>query len=376
MDHFARIVAAPSAGSGSTTRFVAAAASALGATLMSVVGSPRRVERGVADSGAFTIRGRPSTLEGKEPSDEPSSSRQNSWTAARLKDTLRFQLAGQRVLVVANREPVIHEWSADQIVARYPASGLVTALEPVMRACSGVWIAHGGGSADRAAANPDDRVEVAANDASYLLRRVWLTADEERGYYYGFSNEALWPLCHLAAAQPVFRREDWAHYRAVNQRFTDAICAEADSDEPIVLVQDYHFALVPRMLRERFPRATILTFWHIPWPNAERFSICPYQDRLLDGLLGSSIVGFQTPQHCHNFLDSVDRSLEARVTRDEMGVVRRGWTTAIRAYPISVEWPNRLVGDLAARRPVPSSGVGRIRTANGQSVIVSVDRLD
>ena len=186
---------------------------------------------------------------------------------------------------------VIHEWSDGRIVERHPASGLVTALEPVMRACSGVWIAHGGGTADQ---EPRQICMVAwpsrRRHASYSLRRVWLTPDEERGYYYGFSNEALWPLCHLAAAQPVFRREDWAHYRTVNQRFADAVSLEADSDEPIVLVQDYHFALVPRMVRERFPRATILTFWHIPWPNAERFAICPYQECLLDGSAGQ--------QHC------------------------------------------------------------------------------
>src|SRR5262249_10275338 len=152
----------------------------------------------------------------------------------------------------------------------------------------------------RATADSEGRVAIASDGACYSLRRVWLSAEEERGYYYGFANEALWPLCHLAHAQPVFRRSDWMHYRAVNQRFADAVTAEIDSDEPIVLVQDYHFALVPRMLRDRFPRATILSFWHIPWPNAERIAICPQQEALLDGLLGSSIVGFQTPLHCHN----------------------------------------------------------------------------
>ncbi len=204
-------------------------------------------------------------------------------------------------------------------MVRHPASGLVTALEPVMRACSGVWVAHGSGSADRASSDRHGRVTISSAESSYLLRRVWLTEEEEQGYYYGFSNEALWPLCHLAHAHPVFRRGDWLQYQKINQRFADAVLAEVDCDDPIVLVQDYHFALVPKMLRRRLPRATILTFWHIPWPNAERFSICPYQSALLDGLLGSSMVAFQTPQHCHNFLDCVDRNIEAVVERAGTG---------------------------------------------------------
>jgi trehalose 6-phosphate synthase len=259
---------------------------------------------------------------------------------------------------------------------RHPASGLVTALEPVIRACSGVWVAHGGGSADRAAADAEGRFAVVGPDTSYSLRRVWLAPEEERGYYYGYANEALWPLCHLAPAQPVFRREDWAQYRAVNQRFADAVAAEADSEEPIVLVQDYHFALVPRMLRERFPRATILTFWHIPWPNAERFGICPHQEALLDGLLGSSIVGFQTPLHCHNFLESVDRSLEARVAREETAVVHHGRTTAVRAYPISVEWPNRFSVDSPDVEECRRLVRAEYSLGSDTRIVVCVDRLD
>jgi trehalose 6-phosphate synthase len=298
------------------------------------------------------------------------------WTAARLKETLRAQLHGQRIIVVANREPIIHEWHGDDLIVRHPASGLVTALEPVMRACSGVWVGHGGGSGDRAGADAQGRVAIASAGSSYWLRRVWLTPEEERGYYYGFANEALWPLCHLAHAQPAFRRADWEQYCVVNQRFADAVAAEADSDEPIVLVQDYHFALVPRMLRRRFPRATILAFWHIPWPNAERFAICPQQDMLVDGLLGSSILGFQTPQHCRNFLDSVGRSLEARVERDEMRVVHQRRATAVRAYPISVEWPNRW----SASSPSSDECRREIAAAHGLApdtrILVSVDRLD
>jgi trehalose 6-phosphate synthase len=340
------------AGSDEVTRVASGLASAATAVTFTLIGSTRA--------------GRPAALR----------LRPDAWSAQRLKDTLSARLRGQRVLVVANREPIIHEWEGNKVVVRHPASGLVTALEPVLRACSGVWVAHGGGSADREAADRDGRVSVAADKTAYSLRRVWLTPEEESGYYYGFANEAVWPLCHLAHAQPIFRRDDWNHYRLVNERFADAVSAEVDNDEPIVMVQDYHFALVPRMLRQRFPRATILTFWHIPWPNAERFAICPYQDDLLDGLLGSSILGFQTASHCHNFLESVDRSLEARIKRDESAVLYQGQTTAVRAYPISIEWPSRWAADAPDAAGCRRQLSAQLDFPAESRLIVSVDRLD
>lgn len=266
------------------------------------------------------------------------------WTPARLKATLNQHLHGEKIIILANREPYIHEHGPDgQIEIRHPASGLVTALEPVMRACSGVWVAHGNGSADRETVDRYDRISVPPGEESYHIRRVWLTDEEQQGYYYGFSNEGLWPLCHVAHARPVFRAEDWRQYCAVNRRFAEAVCSEADSDDPIVLVQDYHFALAPAMIRERLPAATILTFWHIPWPNAERMGICPWRDEILHGLLGSSILGFHTQLHCNNFLDSVDRYLETRIDRETNAVIVQGQRTLVRPYPIAIEWPNRWV---------------------------------
>jgi trehalose-6-phosphate synthase len=221
----------------------------------------------------------------------------------------------------------------------HPASGLVSALEPVMRACSGVWVGHGSGSADRETVDAYDRVRVPPGEESYLLRRVWLTEEEENGYYYGFANEGLWPLCHLAHERPLFRAEDWQHYVHVNRKFADAVCEEVDSDDPIVLVQDYHFALAPRMIREKLPRATIITFWHIPWPNAERIGICPWREELISGLLGSSVVGFHTQQHCNNFIESVDAFMESRIDREATAVFQGNRKTLVRPYPISIEWP-------------------------------------
>jgi trehalose 6-phosphate synthase len=307
----------------------------------------------------------------------PTDAQGSPWTAARLKQVLRQHLQGERVIVVANREPRIHDRAADgSIEVRHPASGVVTALEPVMRACSGVWVAHGSGSADREASDAAGRFTVTSADSSYTLRRVWLTEEEEQGYYYGFANEALWPLCHLAHAHPVFRLSDWVQYQKVNQRFADAVAEEVDCDDPIVLVQDYHFALLPRMLRRRFPRSTILTFWHIPWPNPERFAICPYQEAILEGLLGSSMVGFQTAQHCHNYLDSVDRTLEARVDPHDMAIVLQRRKTLVHPYPISIEWPNRWSESAPGVDECRQGVRSEYGLAPDARVVVSVDRLD
>ncbi len=262
------------------------------------------------------------------------------WTAERLKQTLNRHLHGEKVVILANREPYIHHRTADgNIEVQHPASGLVTALEPVMRACSGVWVAHGSGSADRETVDRSDHVSVPPGEESYRLRRVWLTEEEQQGYYYGFSNEGLWPLCHVAHARPIFRAEDWRQYRAVNQKFADAVCSEVDSRDPIILVQDYHFALAPAMIRERLPLATVIVFWHIPWPNGERMGICPWRNEILEGMLGSSIIGFHTQLDCNNFRDSVDRYLETRIDREQNAIVMHGHRTLIRPYPIALEWP-------------------------------------
>jgi trehalose 6-phosphate synthase len=208
------------------------------------------------------------------------------------------------------------------------------------------------------------------------LRRVWLSAEEENGYYYGFSNEGLWPLCHVAHMRPIFRVEDWERYVGVNRKFADAVCEEADSDEPIVLVQDYHFALAPKMIRERMPRATILTFWHIPWPNAERLGICPWHDEILAGLLGSSIVGFHTQQHCNNFIDSVDAFMESRIDREANAVVQGSRKTLVRPYPISIEWPVHWLDGIASIAKCRASVRQELGLRDDALLGVGIDRLD
>jgi trehalose 6-phosphate synthase len=299
------------------------------------------------------------------------------WSREKLRLAMVDHLDEDGLMIVANREPYIHERTADgKVEVRHPASGLVSALEPVMRACSGVWIAHGSGSADRETSDASGRLAVPPGEGSYTLRRVWMNEEEESGYYYGFANEGLWPLCHLAYARPVFRAGDWEHYRLINERFADAVVDEASVEDPIVLVQDYHFALAPRMIRERLPRATVITFWHIPFPNAERFGICPWREEIIAGLLGSSIVGFHTQAHCNQFLDAVDTFVESRIDRVDQAVILGGTRTLVRPYPISVEWPMRALEQVPPAEVCRAEVFAELELAPDALLGVGVDRLD
>ncbi|TKS59489.1 MAG: alpha,alpha-trehalose-phosphate synthase [Nitrospira sp.] len=301
---------------------------------------------------------------------------QMSWKPATLKTILNDHLAGDEVLIVSNREPYIHNWNEQHIDIQVPASGVVTALEPVMRACSGVWIAHGSGSADREVVDVRSHVRVPPDDPAYEIRRIWMSSEEEDGYYYGFANEGLWPLCHLAHVRPIFRSSDWKQYKVINERFAMAIIEEVKTDNPVVLVQDYHLALVPKIVRDQLPHATIITFWHIPWPNPERYAICPWYREILEGLLGSSILGFHTRFHCSNFINTVDRSLETRIDWDSSTISYGGELTAVNHYPISIEWPSRVL----SQQPPVSTCRTRIRAINGlphtHRVGVGVERMD
>lgn len=300
-----------------------------------------------------------------------------AWTPQRLKQTLTRHLHGERVVIVANREPYIHERQSDgSITVRHPASGLVTALEPVMNACSGVWVAHGSGSADKDVVDRNGHIMVPPDEGSYLLRRLWLSREEERGYYYGFANEGLWPLCHVAHARPAFRTEDWQYYQEVNRKFADAACEEVDSEDPIILVQDYHFALVPQLIRERLPQATVIMFWHIPWPNSERFGICPWRKEILQGMLGNSILGFHTQFHCNNFMECVDRYLESRIDREENAVVQHDRATLVRPYPISLEWPVHWLKLVPPPEECRASVFEELGLRSDALLGVGVDRLD
>ena len=299
------------------------------------------------------------------------------WTAQRLADHVRTRLDGSGLFVVSNREPYIHNRQGGTITVTVPASGLVSAIEPILCACHGTWVAQGSGSADKETVDNHDRLQVPPDDPRYTLRRVWLTEEEEEGYYYGFANEGLWPLCHMAHTRPTFRASDWDHYNKVNARFADALAEEMSKEEnPVALIQDYHFALLPRMLKDRMPHARVAIFWHIPWPNPEAFSICPWQQELLDGLLGADLIGFHVQAHCNNFLSTVDRVLEARVDWEHFSVRRKDHWSSVLPFPISVEFFESANGsakdDAAEERSTLMAELGIEASFLG----VGVDRVD
>jgi len=295
------------------------------------------------------------------------------WSPDMLRQILETELPDGDLIVVSNREPYVHERVHGRIKLQVPASGLVSALEPITRTCGGTWIAHGSGSGDRETVDAQDRIQVPPSDPAYTLRRVWLTEEEYNGYYSGFANEGLWPLCHIAFTRPIFRAADWECYQAVNRKFAEVVLQEAKTSRPVILVQDYHFALLPRLIREKLPDAIIITFWHIPWPNSEVFGVCPWRQEILDGLLGSSILGFHIQLHCNNFIDSVDRFLESRIDREDSSISYGGNATAVHPYPISIEWPeDRRPSEKGARERV----FQRLGLSADMKMALGVERLD
>lgn len=299
-----------------------------------------------------------------------------AWTRDRLRAHAIDALRGQPLVVVSNREPYMHQMKDGEPVLVRPASGLVTGLDPVLRACGGLWVAHGAGDADRMMSDAKGCVPVPPEDPRYTLRRVWITKEEEQGYYYGFSNEGLWPLCHLTHERPVFRAGDWEQYVRANQRFADAVLEEIGSERAVIMVQDYQLALVPGMIKTKRPDLRVGLFWHIPWPNPEAFRICPYRVEILQGMLGADLIGFHLQQHCNNFLDTVDRMIEARLDWDRFAADLKGHTALVRPYPISVQpWSERGVAnpeELAAQEQTIRSQ----HQLHDITVAVGVDRID
>jgi len=304
---------------------------------------------------------------------------ESMWTADRLAVQIQTRLHGGRLFVVSNREPYIHQRNGKSLEVNVPPSGLVTALEPVLTACDGTWIAHGSGNADNEVVDTHDRLRVPPENPRYTLRRVWLSKEEEEGYYYGFANEGLWPLCHIAHTRPIFRARDWQFYQEVNRKFAAAVIEEiADTPNPVVLVQDYHFALLPRMLKEKRPDVRVAIFWHIPWPNPEAFGICPWQRQLVDGLLGADLIGFHVQSHCNNFLQTVDRVVESRVDWEHFSVSRQNHRTIVRPFPISVDLGDDepIEADSYGTDYLERSGLMHGLGVEAAFVGVGVDRVD
>src|SRR3990167_9559819 len=263
------------------------------------------------------------------------------WTAERLKEFVKDILKGRTIFMVSNREPYIHTKDGGKITYYFPASGMVTAIEPMMQSCGGMWIAHGSGDADKLTVDKDDKLQVPPDEPKYTLKRIWLTEKEETGYYYGFSNEGLWPLCHIAYTRPTFKKEDWEEHKKVNGKFAQTILSEIKNIErPIVLIQDFQLALVPRMIKNSRPDASVGIFWHIPWPNSESFSVCPWKKEIIDGILGADLIGFQTQLHCNNFIETVSREIESLLDFEQLTITRNGHTSFVKPFPISIAFPN------------------------------------
>jgi len=297
------------------------------------------------------------------------------WSKERLESVAKTGLGGAKLIVVANREPYIHRYADGEIEWIRPAGGLTTALDPVMQACGGTWVAHGSGDADRDTVDGFSRTGVPPDDPNYILRRVWLTQEQEEGYYYGFSNSTLWPLCHQVYSRPSFDPSHWDAYREVNELFAAAVLEEARGGPALVFIQDYHFALLPALLKKHRPDLVVAQFWHIPWPNSETFRVCPWAGEILHGLLGNDVMSFHTQNHCNNFLETVDRSIECRIDRERFSVERNANTTAVRPHPISVDpdLATEYLGDNWANRSTQFRKKHRLAD---RPILVGVDRVD
>jgi len=301
--------------------------------------------------------------------------REDRWTETRLKNLIHAKLGINTFFVVSNREPFVHVMNplTKQPHCVRPASGVVTAIDPILRASGGTWIAHGSGDADRQFVNSKNKLGVPPQDDRYILKRVWLSKAEEDGYYYGFSNEGIWPLCHMTHTRPIFREDNWRMYQKVNRKFADAVLEELPRNNPYIFIQDYHFMLLGRMIKEARPDAHVALFWHIPWPNPEVVAICPYHQEMLDGMLGCDLIGFHVQVHCNNFMDTANRLLECRLDTEKFSVIRRGKETFVRAFPISIDdSPDRL-------SPGPQTDIERIRKEHDlqdKIIALGVDRID
>jgi alpha,alpha-trehalose-phosphate synthase [UDP-forming] len=302
--------------------------------------------------------------------------RMSRWTAARIAEQIPSFLHGTRLLLVSNREPYIHRWdrqallepvskdpadpetvrwnfdwalrlasrvshllrSGEGIRWTHAAGGLTSALDPVMQACHGTWVAWGSGNADRETVDAKDRVQVPPDNPQYTLRRVWLSESQVRGFYYGFANSALWPLCHLHLERTVFKPLHWRHYQEVNEQFAETVAQECQDGPATVWVQDYQLALCPQYLRRHLPDVSIMHFWHIPWPPWELYRVCPWRRELLEGLLGNDLLGFHLDQYCKNFLECAERVLGASIDLKAGVVEYQGRETWVRPFPISIDY--------------------------------------
>ncbi|WP_380677759.1 alpha,alpha-trehalose-phosphate synthase (UDP-forming) [Salinigranum sp. GCM10025319] len=285
------------------------------------------------------------------------------------------------VVIVSNRQPYRHEWTDDGVTVDRPTGGLSEGLDSVARTIEGTWVAWGDGDADAHVVDEDDCVSVppdASDDEQYDLRRVWLTDEQVEGYYYGFSNRVLWPVCHGMLSRIRGREGDWEAYNGVNERFADAVAARVSPGD-VVWLQDYHFGRAPRLVRARVPDdVSVAQFWHVPWPAWDTFRACPHGEEILRGLLGNDLFGVHVPRYRENFLGCVDAALsEARIDWGRGRVFHRDGVTTVEAFPLGVDTSTigRLAADDGAERRYAEFAADHGIDGDA-TVAVGVDRLD
>lgn len=298
------------------------------------------------------------------------------WNRDTLQELVRSKLSGYVFIVVSNREPYIHNFAGDKIDCIVPASGLTVALDPVMRACGGTWVAHGSGSADREVVDDKNCVSVPPDKPSYTLKRVWLSDEEVDRYYLGFSNEALWPLCHIVYQRPRFDVDDWNTYKRVNKLFADAVLEEIGDSKAFIFIQDYHLSLLSRLIKSKNRHVVTAQFWHIPWPNREVFRICPWENEILEGLLGNDLIGFHIAYHRSNFLETVDRTLECKIDYEKFTIRHRNHLTAVSPFPISVDFEE--ISENSSRPEVDAEILNLHRKFHLSDEVIGIglDRMD
>ncbi len=309
---------------------------------------------------------------------ETSTQRRKGATAYRT-DGGSHPFAGSQLVVVSNRQPYRHSETDDgeAVAVDRPTGGLTAGLDPVVQETGGTWVAWGDGDADRDVVDEADRVGVPPEDPAYTLRRVWLSDEQVANYYYGFSNQVVWPLCHGALGNVASDPEFWEAYQRTNRQFADVVVEEA-SDRSTIWFQDYHFGLAPAMVRRTLGgEPTLLQFWHIPWPGWDTYRACPHRAELLRGLLANDVLGVHVPRYRDNFLQCVRACIDdATVDTERNEVTYRGSSTMVVASPMGV--PAEKVRQGAA--DVSAADFAAFRAEHGipedVAVAVGVDRLD
>jgi trehalose 6-phosphate synthase len=298
------------------------------------------------------------------------------WSKESLIEMIGEKLKGYKFIVASNREPYIHEYKGREIKCIKAIGGLTLALDSVMEAVGGLWVAHGSGDADKEVVDENDCIRIPPDRPAYTLKRIWLTKEEEDGYYYGYANQALWPLSHIVYEKPIFLAKHWQMYKRVNQYFAEAILKEVGDDKAFVWLQDYHLALVAKYIKEKRPDITVSIFWHIPWPNPEAFRICPQKKEILEGLLSCDLLGFHINYHCINFMNTIDFELEAKSNYPENSVTYKEHKTFIKPFPISVDIES--ISKAAQSKEVQESmkELPNQIPPSYEILAVSVDRID